>query len=158
MSELVEFLQARLHEDERVARAANGPEWETPGDDGPAEGMLYADGWGIAQFTMYPGGVANSPESPSYLPAFPTVPVHHIENGIHAARHDPARALREVEAKRRLLASLEGAEALREHAEEFVYHDEMERADAVKSELMDLIRGFAAAYSDHPDYREEWRP
>ncbi len=66
----------------------------------------------------------------------------------HIARHDPARVLREVEAKRRLL-------------EQFRL-----RGDSVRAVVRpvtggvwdDLLRLLALPYDGHPDYREEWRP
>jgi hypothetical protein len=148
--DMVEFLTARLRDDEKAALAANhdGP-WSTPGDDGIAEGMLYAhdapgsdNGWMIAQFKMYPNGIANQSSEPGYLPAFPTMPIHHIENAVHAARHDPARVLRDVEAKRRIMTFADRRPELGEGR----YVGE------------GVIRLLASVYADHPDYREEWRP
>ena len=51
----------------------------------------------------------------------------------HVGRHDPARALREVEAKRKILALT------------FQY-----------DLMIDLLIALAVVYSDHPDYRSEW--
>lgn len=78
--------------------------------------------------------------------------------GGHIARHDPARVLREVEAKRRVLA--------RHHEESHVSGpicrgcgftgdlDEPRNFIHECEELQDL----AAAWSDHPSYRSEWSP
>jgi hypothetical protein len=141
---ILEFLEARIGEDESAALAANGPDWETPGDDGPAEGMLYANGWSIAQFTMYPKGVANSPDAPGHLPAFPSMPVRHIENGVHTARHDPARVLREVAAKREII--------------EAAYDIAHLSGDLDGDYHTGFLKLLAGVYSDHPDYQTDWTP
>ena len=62
----------------------------------------------------------------------------------HIARHDPARVLREVEAKRAMLAELTRWP--------FDYRPECN--DPIRL----FVRQLAAIYSDHPDYREEWKP
>jgi hypothetical protein len=68
---------------------------------------------------------------------------------------DPARVLREVAAKRDILAR---AQMIlhsfddRENAE-FPDVNRRERSHARKA-----IEDLAAVYSDHPDYQEEWRP
>lgn len=77
---------------------------------------------------------------------------------LHIARHDPARVLREVDAKRQLLAL---------HAVDY-----RERPERVLGEVDDpfcaecvgerypcaTIRLLALPYVDRPGYREEWRP
>jgi len=77
---LTEFLEARIAEDEEVARGAvdeqQGGHWHEPGDDMPMFGFSVA------------------------------LPLTFAE---HAARHDPARVLAECEAKRRIVASVERA-------------------------------------------------
>jgi hypothetical protein len=62
----------------------------------------------------------------------------------HIARHDPARVLREVAAKRRILAA--AAE----------YSPELEHGDNGEWAFDLVVRELAAAWSDHPDYRAEW--
>jgi hypothetical protein len=60
----------------------------------------------------------------------------------HIIRHDPARILAEIEAKRALV-------------------DEFERCGPNTqgySGLRFAVRVLATVYADHPDYREEWRP
>ncbi|MEU1141804.1 DUF6221 family protein [Streptomyces sp. NPDC005885] len=56
----------------------------------------------------------------------------------HAERHDPARVLREVDAKRRILATLheEGGDRM----------------------FADIFRLLALPYADRPGYLESWRP
>ena len=69
----------------------------------------------------------------------------------HIARHDPARVLREVEAGRAILArygSLASVTNLGEH---------LQRSQE-QAGLSFAIRQLAEIYSDHPDYRPEWKP
>ena len=66
----------------------------------------------------------------------------------HIVRHDPARILAEVKAKRCLLYQFE------------------HRGDSVRAVVKpstggvwdDLLRLLALPYASHPDYRPEWRP
>lgn len=58
-----------------------------------------------------------------------------------------ARVLRDIEAKRQLLRVAERAHD---------YHETFTSGFA--SALEGVLRLFAAAYAEHPGYREEWRP
>ncbi|BCF84544.1 hypothetical protein RQCS_40890 [Rhodococcus qingshengii] len=61
---------------------------------------------------------------------------------IHIARHDPARVLREVAAKRGIVAKVrQGMVNIR-----------------IFPGLWESMQLLAVPYDDHPDYREEWRP
>lgn len=117
--ELVDFLRARLDEDEAIARAASGStvvgepgswkpspagdEWEVSRDDGYADELLVALRTNLPRPPEVLGGYwgvvvgyrweSEEPGSGAPLSEF-----------AHAARHDPARVLAEVEAKRQLTA------------------------------------------------------
>lgn len=129
--DLVAFLRARLDEDEQAARAAARAErsdsWTTLPDSWG--GVL--DGGGNRSLAIGYGDVM--------APA----------TAAHIARHDPARALREVEAKRRMLGR---------------HHDFQRWCGGCGNDLTYRIddcpelRDLAAVYADHPSYREEWRP
>lgn len=145
--DLVAFLRARLDEDERIAREADGPHWR-PGDGNVSEGGLYAldgdpagenDGWAIAWFKM---GETNPGQQ---LPAFSNRKRHPHENSVHAARHDPARVLREVEAKRRIVDSF-AASGL-----------PLATRNAEFAVVRMVLRLLALPHADHPDFRDEWR-
>ncbi|WP_329616460.1 DUF6221 family protein [Streptomyces brevispora] len=76
----------------------------------------------------------------------------------HAARHDPARVLREVETKQRIVDrhtphSMGKCRTCERPHWGVQVCDHCERA-APCPDLRDL----AAAYADHPEYRPEWRP
>jgi hypothetical protein len=97
MTELVEWLRACLDEDERVARAAMPGPWTTPGDDTVGEWMIYGAEWAVASahVSEYHGDFPKLRGGPTGDDA--------NRNAEHIARHNPARVLAEVDAKRRLL-------------------------------------------------------
>lgn len=76
----------------------------------------------------------------------------------HAARHDPARVLRDVEADRALLGALSrAAEEMRDPrfdpAESSCSHTAGEYDG-----LLLAVKIRAARFVPHPDYRDEWKP
>lgn len=73
-----------------------------------------------------------------------------IAHTVHIARHDPARVLREVAAKRAILARYATVQAWS--------YPPGDGDEAVQDELGEVTRSLAAVYSDHPGYREEWKP
>lgn len=129
MSGLVEFLRARLEEDEAAARAADGDRIEaTPLYAGVSYPTLRGD-----RKDRYTG------ELPATLAG-------------HAARHDPARTLAEAEAKRGILAyAMRRVSCSDAHPQADMYHPDG-HADR---KLLQLL---ALPYADHPDYHEEWKP
>jgi hypothetical protein len=123
VSDLAAFLAARLDEDEAAAKAGAylpGKDWDAAvhGSGRERDGVLWDEDHAnvIAWFD------------------------DELAAAQHAARHDPARVLREVEAKRKILAS-ECAPYPR-HAPPMTV----------------TLRLLAAVYADHPDYDEIWRP
>src|SRR5256885_13394975 len=117
---LVEFLQARLAEDELIAQAAidGSPRWRTHYDyrdvkDEEGHYVVQAD-------TQYPT----------------------LEQAAHIARHSPARVLRGVEAKRRVIADYLHREAAGELLE--------------RTGVEDCLRAMCLEYADHPDYNPAW--
>lgn len=123
MDDLIAFLRARLAEDEKAAVAAAGQQ-------------AYYD-WEV--------GEADPPEQPE-VRVMGTL--HQVATGAddstaeHIARHDPARVLREIEAKRRLIQWCE-----------WMVGDF--RGSDVWKDVLPLL---ALPYVDHSDYRDEWRP
>jgi hypothetical protein len=80
---LVEFLLARIAEDEAVARLASGDRWNRLADGNPKFSKVVA--WGLT-----PIGAMNAEQDAD-----------------HIARWDPARILAECEAKRRIVERAE---------------------------------------------------
>jgi hypothetical protein len=132
MTGLTAFLAARLDEDEALARQAAqvaGPDWtwktEVPeGCDYPTDYIKTPDGTPLLD-TM--GGIEG--DAP------------------HVARHDPARVLREVWAKRKIIEVYEAAAASDDSA--------TDRSIGMATLRM-VLRSYATVWNDHPDYRQEW--
>lgn len=123
---LADFIRARLDEDEAAARGAHRDSLD---DDGQAHAT-----WTEASTAVMWGDVTGVDGlEPDYLAA-------------HIARHDPARVLAEVAAKRELVEALVDIETV-----------EAERPDQVAS-LRWAVRLLALPFVDHPDYDERWRP
>ncbi|WP_063017172.1 MULTISPECIES: DUF6221 family protein [Nocardia] len=120
---IVEFIEARLAEDERIAQESDAGDGE----------WVYSEQW---------DRVSTSQEDLYTL--------YHAE---HIARHDPARVLRQVAALRGVVDNLRTIPGLRAALEaEFGSEDTAEEIRAAGPDL----RGIAAIWSDHPDFRPEW--
>jgi hypothetical protein len=142
---LAAFVEARLAEDEQIAKAAadrDGREWAA-GEDGHTSYAVYrvADGFAVA----YDEGAPDEGERE------------------HLARHDPARVLREVAAKRRVLADhhvptpgwpFSGWPA---RACTGCGADRWEEPLTEDVNGCYELRNLASVWSDHPDYDESWR-
>ncbi|MGW9399379.1 DUF6221 family protein [Streptomyces sp. NPDC055642] len=117
----MQWLRAQLDEDERIARAASPGPWRANAEH---DEVLAVDEITVAEGFALSGGQLRA-----------TVD--------HIAEHDPARVLREIDAKRKRLAALVEAIA--------AGHDSSDLA----SELLPLE---ALPYADRPGYRDDWRP
>lgn len=117
---LIDFLRARLAEDEQVACATGGRWWQPPAQ--PTE-VLDSGGGGFNTFLR--------------------------SRAAHIARHDPGRALAEVDAKRRIIDRYE-----RQVAKAAENAMEEDRA-WILGEITALL---ALPHASHPDYNNEWRP
>lgn len=132
--DLVQFLRARLADDERAARRA-GDSFRQIGETGVivategnrAEECASANWAGVAE---------------------------------HIVRHDPARVLAEVDAKRRLLIVHK-----RDDRYSFSGCITCDAGDnscgcmggSAYDYPCETLRVLALPYADHPDYREEWK-
>ncbi|WP_067483802.1 DUF6221 family protein [Actinomadura hibisca] len=131
---LVEFLRARLDEDENTARTAAEDVGAT---------VWY---WKVADETLYAGRPSNTLNSNPFAVGARGF----MEPGVggHIARHDPARVRRDVEVNRQRLAQ----------------HTGIHRCDWGEHHGSDVLgwcshlKRLAYPYSDHPDYNEAWRP
>jgi hypothetical protein len=121
MSDLVAFLNARLDEDEATAKASVMPEW-----------MISESG----EFGYIVAAVGTETTGESIADAWQE------DVAVHIARHDPARVLREVEAKRAMLAELTRWP--------FDYRP------GCNDPIRLFVHLLAAPYSDHPDWRAQW--
>jgi hypothetical protein len=150
---IVEFIKARLDEDEAAARAASaGGAWRYEDGDSVGAWTLYDEHWTIASLKTYQH---EAYDYAARMPAF-----RHPEyvdadaNGAHIARHDPARVLREVEAKRRILDRYDDA-----LARQGDWQESQLAADICVQEYQDwVLPTLALPYADHPDYDPTWSP
>jgi hypothetical protein len=123
---LTKWLGEQLDEDERIARAATLGPWVQSG--------IGDYGWTV-DFGRPGAGVETADTDQG------------LADADFIAAHNPARVLREIDAKRALLRFAKG---VHDHHETFT--------TGVASRLEETLRRFALAYSDRPGFREEWRP
>jgi len=149
---LIEFLEERLREDQEAAEAAAPGPWHMDENQ-----RIYA-------------------ENGSYVTS-PWTSDERDDDLDHVVRHHPARVLREVTAKRAILAAYTPKDPEGPHpglpctnsikadpdgtdydpwdsCERHVQAMETRRGQPVVSEH--ILRDLAAIYSDHEDFREEW--
>jgi hypothetical protein len=130
--DLVEFLRARLDRDEQMARACSGSPWQAT-----------------------PAGTVGTDPGPGDPGAGEPAFVATAENGAyaeHIARHDPARVLAEVAARRRILDEYEKQSWILGQGHRT---PELEAAQEVRERVLRLL---ALPHASHPAYQEEWRP
>lgn len=145
---IIEFLKARLAEDETAAMAATPGPWEWDGFDREYRSRVSQR---VTTGTELGDEVGSAGD----------------RDARHIIRHNPARVLREVAAKRVIVAEYEAA-VRRKKAEWENYADWVDgnaRGPRPSFEGPDpkLIPGLersarhlAAVYSDHPDYDQSW--
>lgn len=143
MDGLVQFLRDRLDEDANTAQASDqvdpGPWSADAHDEGGNNAHQHRTGYGVV---ASPGGDLWKCTSSAAAMAANT--------SRHIARHDPARILAEVEAKRALVAKYI------EVADNDI--NEVEYAYGYANALGEAVRLLALPYASHPDYSEAWRP
>lgn len=138
MTDIVEFLTARLDEDEVAAKAATPGPWKT---DDP----LMSDHVGSVVLKDY---VASCSVRSGYRE-------NSIQDAAHIARHDPARVLREVAARRRVMErhtagwkKTGACLGCNYGPQEDEFTEDIEKCP----ELCDM----ASVYDEHPDYKQSW--
>ncbi|MBE4796151.1 DUF6221 family protein [Streptomyces caniscabiei] len=127
MEDLVRWLNTQLDTDAEKARAATPGPW-TVDSESHAEAIRSASGTDVVAGGRW-GGEASVFESD--------------EDAAHIAAWDPARVLREVDSKRRVLGAIEHL---------------LGQVDDPFAGVDGVLRLLAVPYADRPGYREEWRP
>lgn len=142
MANIVEFLTARLDEDEQLAKAAAVKAAGSPVYGSPdSTGKWRATNDGVFADTEY----TNSPfvvDGYGFLAD---------EIGAHIARHDPAHVLTEVTAKRLLLVMYERC------VRDVDARPPVFGSASQMQILWHLVRAAAAVYDQHPDFNPAWR-
>lgn len=137
---LVYFLQARLDEDEMAAKAATpGPWWYNPGKQwlGPEAFEKYD----LRQGEEFVGYGGPSPFVGAVAATGPADNPQSMADAAHIARHDPARVLRAVEARRRTV-------------DEYANNAPLSFEEWPLFPLVNMVR----EYADHPDFKAGWAP
>jgi hypothetical protein len=138
VDDLAVFLNAQFDEDERVASAAPRGPWSVE----VSGSVVAADGGRVVPSV---GGAVDG-----CVTCWPEGPV--VD---HVLAYDPARVLREIEAKRGVLRQYE---TVRGQVRNPVSAENRRAARIAQGELEDVLRILATVYADRPGYREEWRP
>ena len=128
VDDLIAFLTARLDEDEAAAKAS----WPGPWDYETEVGGFGPVGCVLMPIPQHKGARTG-------LTSFTPLGTQDADTAAHIARHDPARVLREVAAKRAIIA-------------------QWEHSPVGSPVLTNALYQLAAVWSDHPDYRQEWAP
>lgn len=85
-----------------------------------------------------------------------------MADAAHIARHDPARVLAEVDAKRRLLDEILWYESMQDgdcgcgHGPDAIAAGECKLGGG--PDRITAFRILALPYAAHPDYQDAWRP
>lgn len=148
MDDLLAFLRARVDDDERLARTA--AEGISVWHDGSV-GETWATDRGLvfgAKVALWDCEGADSLCMPEATAA-------------HVARHDPARVLADVVAKRKIIDGIQMCRPCGE-GRRCVQHDSSAGSPTITRPAHpvdeQLVRLLALPYADNPGYREEWRP
>jgi hypothetical protein len=141
MSDIVEFLLARIAEDEAVARAASPGPWLYTTVGSVGGGTLYDHSRTIGSL------IYEQPGEHDGRIVRPLLEHEADVNGRHIARHDPARILAECEAKRRIVEAW---------ADPFGQWN-APQADAARAQKDYTLRLLALPYADHSDFDPAWR-
>lgn len=124
VDDLVAWLRAQLDEDERVAKTAtSGGPWRVDGMSVRGQTRMNLTDVLVVRHTW-------------------------PQEADHIVRHDPARVLREVEAKRRIIDQYT-TDINSDHWEARLAADDFGEA---------ALRLLALPYADRPGYQEEWKP
>lgn len=124
MVPLDRFVTARLDDEESQAAAAT-PDWRVHVDGSEAAWLVMGEQYDDQ----------DPPDAEDLAGEF-----SHAVNAEHAARHSPARTLREVAAHRRIVAAYRDA-----------------RTPTQRAALGVALKAVAGIWAEHPDYDPTWR-
>lgn len=141
LAALIAFVSARLDEHEAAAREAC---------DGDSGKWFMGDRWNVYRAEDDARYDEDYQGEENRLVVYGNVK----PQSEHIALHDPFRVLREVEAGRDLLAAYEEIRQLNDEESPSERAMRMAMAEVVRM----LVISRARVWSDHPDYRDEWKP
>lgn len=135
MTDLAQFLRARYTEQRALAEQASPGPWRVNPDD--PDDVLAADGVVAAEVFALSGNQLRS-------------------TALFIAAHDPAYALADLDAKRRILNEI--VPAMDGMDDRIDSEWGVGAMDPSEYESVGLLRLLALPYTDHPEYRPEWAP
>jgi hypothetical protein len=144
---IVEFLTARLDEDEATANRAINPVPRQPTD---------SRNWSVEEFVPSEEGAVPAVTWVSDQEEMGVAQVNGDAKAVHIARHDPARVLADVAAKRAIIEW----HAVRRTARDARDPEEQATVDICwcgYDRPCATLRHLAAPYADHPGYDPTWR-
>lgn len=145
------FLNARYDEDEAAARAAPGNTWTARRRDDIAGASVYDEQWVLLYPQEYDHDKAMSGTPGATGPGY--IQERRDELCAHIARHDPARVLADVAAKRQVVAHAEHWSAtLRQTPEGWT----AETCTVYRMAMEWTLRLLALPHAGHPDYDPAW--
>lgn len=145
MTGLVEFLKARLDDDEQAARECGGAPWSAE----PILKAVHVEAKAIADNKHAWGGLGH------------VATVLHEQDQQHMARWDPFRVLLEVDAKRRLVGLHPHGFWPTRKGDGHLHCETCDVEDGViggNGRYCSTLRLLALPYASHPEYDESWRP
>jgi hypothetical protein len=150
VDDLIAFLRAQLDEDERIARAATPGPWR--------QHDTHLGQYGHTATVL--SGEGNDTELRAWLPSMSQESWDETRNvwndAVHITQHDPARVLREIDAKRGTIDRYEFA--CNEAARLDIDEEERESRVRVAAAFESCVLCLAVVYADRPGYLESWRP
>lgn len=149
-ADLVAFLKARLDEDAAIALRASEPAAWMELNRQPRP-TWYVQYWADPDRAV----IVADPQSSSYSIVATLEGDDEADaeaRTAHIARHNPARALREVAAKR---SAIEEYESVVESMDDY---DPDGMGRAMVSSLRGVLEAAASVYADHTDCQEGWKP
>lgn len=151
---LSEFLRARLAEDEAVARAATPGPWRWDTSEGSFCGEPDPDtapAWGHRGPDLVTDAEVDDRDIISSSGYDADNVIIGRADAEHIARHDPARVLAEVTAKRALLDDLDAWQRTVEIDGDRYARGQLAARQAVAA-------AWGRLYAAHPGYQPEWAP
>ncbi|MFI8351289.1 DUF6221 family protein [Streptomyces sp. NPDC085596] len=143
MDDLVQWLGAQLDEDERIAHAASSGPWNA-----------YA---GPEMPWISKGELIHPVRTWERMTGQPSIMTEAWFDSRFIAEWNPARVLREIDAKRRLL-DLHAPDVMGTHTSCTECGQGYEMHDWGPAYPCTTVRLLAMPYEARPGYREEWRP
>jgi len=155
MDDLPAFLRARLDEEVEEAYAATpGPWWHNPGKQW-LEGEAF-ESYDLSKGQEFVGYGGPHPFTGAVASTGPASHMQSMKDAAFIARHNPARVLAEVDAKRRIVELHEPANV--EDSEEAVCMTCDDLRGIEPAYPCRTLRLLALPYANHPDYQDSWRP